>query len=76
MVIVFGTAAIVLPVVQARRMPFRQAALVILAGVLPLAAAGWVARMMRLVPQGRCVDARADLLQARRRGRCTRPRSS
>jgi hypothetical protein len=42
-VIVFGVAAIVLSVVQAALLLFRQAALVILAGVLPLAAAGSVA---------------------------------
>ena len=47
MVIVFGIAAIVLSVVQAGLMLFRQAALVILAGVLPLAAAGSVAPMTR-----------------------------
>jgi len=46
-VIVFGIAAIVLSVVQAGLMLFRQAALVILAGVLPLAAAGSVAPMTR-----------------------------
>ena len=45
--IVFGIAAIVLSVVQAGLMLFRQAALVILAGVLPLAAAGSVAPMTR-----------------------------
>ena len=46
-VIVFGTAAIVLSVVQAALMLFRQAALVILAGVLPLAAAGAAAPLTR-----------------------------
>jgi len=46
-VIVFGIAAIVLSVVQAGLMLFRQAALVILAGVLPLAAAGSLAPMTR-----------------------------
>ena len=45
--IVFGMLAIVLSVVQAALMLFRQAALVILAGVLPLAAAGSVAPMTR-----------------------------
>src|SRR6266516_954299 len=42
-VLVCGTIAIVLSLVQAVLMLFRQAALVILAGVLPLAAAGSVA---------------------------------
>jgi len=46
-VIVFGVAAIILSVVQAALMLFRQAALVILAGVLPLAAAGSIAPMTR-----------------------------
>jgi len=46
-VIVFGIAAIILSVVQAALMLFRQAALVILAGVLPLAGAGSIAPMTR-----------------------------
>ena len=46
-VLIFGTIAIVLSLVQAVLMLFRQAALVILAGVLPLAAAGSVAPMTR-----------------------------
>src|SRR6266516_1076922 len=46
-VLVFGVIAIVLSVVQAALMLFRQAALVILAGALPLAAAGSVAPMTR-----------------------------
>jgi hypothetical protein len=46
-VLIFGTIAIVLSIVQAVLMLFRQAALVILAGVLPLAAAGSVAPMTR-----------------------------
>jgi hypothetical protein len=46
-VVVFGILAIVLSLVQAVLMLFRQAALVILAGVLPLAAAGSVAPMTR-----------------------------
>jgi len=46
-VLIFGTIAIVLSIVQAVLMLFRQAALIILAGVLPLAAAGSVAPMTR-----------------------------
>jgi hypothetical protein len=46
-VMVFGIIAILLSLVQAVLMLFRQAALVILAGVLPLAAAGTVAPMTR-----------------------------
>jgi len=46
-VLIFGTIAIVLSLVQAVLMLFRQAALIILAGVLPLAAAGSVAPMTR-----------------------------
>ena len=46
-VLICGTIAIVLSLVQAVLMLFRQAALVILAGVLPLAAAGSVAPMTR-----------------------------
>src|SRR5260221_5588323 len=46
-VLIFGTIAIVLSLVQAVLMLFRQAALVILAGVLPLAAAGSVAPVTR-----------------------------
>jgi hypothetical protein len=46
-VLVFGIIAIVLSLVQAVLMLFRQAALVILAGVLPLAAAGSVAPLTR-----------------------------
>src|ERR1019366_4112452 len=46
-VVVFGIIAMVLSLVQAVLMLFRQAALVILAGVLPLAAAGSVAPMTR-----------------------------
>ena len=46
-VLIFGTIAIVLSLVQAVLMLFRQAALVILAGVLPLAAAGSIAPMTR-----------------------------
>src|SRR6266567_383893 len=46
-VLVFGVIAIVLSVVQAGLMLFRQAALVILAGTLPLAAAGSIAPMTR-----------------------------
>jgi hypothetical protein len=45
--LVFGLIAIVLSLVQAVLMLFRQAALVILAGVLPLAAAGSIAPMTR-----------------------------
>jgi hypothetical protein len=46
-VLIFGTIAIVLSLVQAVLMLFRQAALIILAGALPLAAAGSVAPMTR-----------------------------
>jgi hypothetical protein len=46
-VLVFGLIAIVLSLVQAVLMLFRQAALLILAGVLPLAAAGSIAPMTR-----------------------------
>ena len=46
-VLVFGLIAIVLSLVQAVLMLFRQAALIILAGVLPLAAAGSIAPMTR-----------------------------
>ncbi len=46
-VLIFGVVAIVLSVVQAALMLFRQAALIILAGVLPLAAAGSIAPMTR-----------------------------
>jgi hypothetical protein len=46
-VLIFGTIAIVLALVQAALMLFRQAALVILAGVLPLAAAGSIAPLTR-----------------------------
>lgn len=46
-VLVFGILAIVLSLVQAILMLFRQAALVILAGVLPLAAAGSIAPLTR-----------------------------
>src|SRR6266851_3186503 len=46
-VLIFGMAAIVLSIVQAALMLFRQAALIILAGVLPLAAAGSIAPMTR-----------------------------
>ena len=46
-VLICGTIAIFLSLVQAVLMLFRQAALVILAGVLPLAAAGSVAPMTR-----------------------------
>ena len=46
-VLVFGLVAIVLSLVQAILMLFRQAALLILAGVLPLAAAGSIAPMTR-----------------------------
>jgi hypothetical protein len=46
-VLIFGIVAIVLSLVQAALMLFRQAALVILAGALPLAAAGSVAPMTR-----------------------------
>ena len=47
MVLIFGLIAIVLSLVQAVLMLFRQAALIILAGVLPLAAAGSIAPMTR-----------------------------
>ena len=46
-VLVFGIAAIILSLVQAVLLLFRQVALVILAGVLPLAAAGATAPMTR-----------------------------
>ncbi|MFI5066460.1 MAG: hypothetical protein ACHP9Z_21130 [Streptosporangiales bacterium] len=46
-VLIFGLIAMVLSLVQAVLMLFRQAALIILAGVLPLAAAGSVAPMTR-----------------------------
>ena len=46
-VLVFGLVAIVLSLVQAVLMLFRQLALIILAGVLPLAAAGSIAPMTR-----------------------------
>jgi hypothetical protein len=46
-VLIFGLAAIVLALMQAALMLFRQAALVILAGVLPLAAAGSLAPLTR-----------------------------
>jgi hypothetical protein len=46
-VLVFGLIAIVLSLVQAILMLFRQAALLILAGVLPLAAAGSIAPLTR-----------------------------
>ena len=46
-VLIFGVVAIVLSIVQAALMLFRQAALIILAGVLPLAAAGSIAPMTR-----------------------------
>lgn len=46
-VIVFGIAAIILSLVQAVLMLFRQTALIILAGVLPLAAAGSIAPLTR-----------------------------
>ena len=46
-VLIFGMAAIVLSLAQAVLMLFRQAALVILAGVLPLAAAGSLAPLTR-----------------------------
>src|ERR1019366_999013 len=45
--LIFGVLAIVLSLVQAALMLFRQAALLILAGVLPLAAAGSIAPMTR-----------------------------
>ena len=47
LVVIFGIIAILLSIVQAALMLFRQAALVILAGVLPLAAAGSIAPMTR-----------------------------
>jgi len=46
-VLIFGVVAIVLSLVQAVLMLFRQAALIILAGVLPLAAAGAIAPLTR-----------------------------
>ena len=46
-VLVFGLIAIVLSLVQAVLMLFRQAALIVLAGVLPLAAAGSIAPLTR-----------------------------
>jgi hypothetical protein len=46
-VLVFGVIAIVLSLVQAALMLFRQVALIVLAGVLPLAAAGSVAPLTR-----------------------------
>ena len=46
-VLVFGVIAIVLSLVQAVLMLFRQAALIILAGALPLAAAGSIAPLTR-----------------------------
>jgi hypothetical protein len=46
-VLVFGVIAIVLSMVQAVLMLFRQAALIVLAGVLPLAAAGSIAPLTR-----------------------------
>jgi hypothetical protein len=46
-VIIFGSIAIIFALVQAVLMLFRQAALVVLAGVLPLAAAGAVAPVTR-----------------------------
>jgi hypothetical protein len=46
-VLIFGAVAIVFSLVQAVLMLFRQAALVILAGVLPLAAAGSIAPLTR-----------------------------
>jgi len=46
-VVIFSVIAILLSLVQAILMLFRQAALVILAGVLPLAAAGSIAPMTR-----------------------------
>ena len=45
--LVFGLIAIVLSLVQAVLMLFRQAALIVLAGVLPLAAAGSIAPLTR-----------------------------
>jgi hypothetical protein len=46
-VVVFGIVAIVFSIVQAALMLFRDAALIILAGVMPLAAAGSIAPMTR-----------------------------
>jgi len=46
-VLVFGVIAIILALVQAVLMLFRQAALIVLAGTLPLAAAGSIAPMTR-----------------------------
>jgi hypothetical protein len=46
-VVIFGIVAIVFSIVQAALMLFRDAALVILAGVLPLAAAGSIVPMTR-----------------------------
>jgi hypothetical protein len=46
-VVIFGIVAIVFSIVQAALMLFRDAALIILAGVLPLAAAGSIAPMTR-----------------------------
>ena len=46
-VLIFGIVAIILSLVQAALMLFRQAALIILAGVLPLAAAGSMTPMTR-----------------------------
>src|SRR5262249_12191457 len=46
-VVVFGIAAMIVALVQAALMLFRQIALIILAGVLPLAAAGTVAPITR-----------------------------
>jgi hypothetical protein len=46
-ILIFGVVAILLSIVQAALMLFRDAALVILAGVLPLAAAGSIAPMTR-----------------------------
>jgi hypothetical protein len=46
-VLIFGVVAIALSIVQAALMLFRQAALIILAGVLPLAAAGSITPMTR-----------------------------
>ena len=46
-VLIFGVIAIILALVQAVLMLFRQAALIVLAGVLPLAAAGSIAPMTR-----------------------------
>jgi hypothetical protein len=46
-VVIFGIVAIVFSIVQAALMLFRDAALIILAGVMPLAAAGSIAPMTR-----------------------------